>query len=176
MLAAVSNSCSRRRVQAKEVLADPKRPHGIDHVLDRGLDQPQVAEHPEQEHRRQQRQREQVEAVVQLAGLADEGDGDDRAGQGAQVQGGAAVGLGDGAHAGGLAVELLGGQCRQRQLASQRIGRLVHGIPFPSVSDRRDGRDKASRPRQPAAQHPCQAPTTGARLRADARRKLNKPA
>jgi hypothetical protein len=50
----------------------------------------------------------------------------------------------NGAHAGGLEVELLGGQCRQRQLARQRIGRLVHGIPFPSVSERRDGRDRAA--------------------------------
>jgi len=150
MLAAVSNSCSRRRVQAKEVLADPKRPHGIDHVLDRGLDQPQVAEHPQQEHRWQQGQREQVEGVAELIGLSHEGDGDDRAGQGAQIQRGAAVGVGDGAHSGGLKVELLGGQCRQRQLARQRIGRLVHGIPFRRLSERRDGRGRASRPWQPA--------------------------
>ena len=83
-------------------------------------------------HELPQQQREQIEGVAELACLADEGDGDDRAGQGAEVQGGAAVGLGDGAHAGGLEVELLGGQGRQRLLARQRIGRLVHGIPFPT--------------------------------------------
>jgi hypothetical protein len=76
----------RRRVQAQEVLADPERPRGIDHVLDGGLHQPQVAEQPEQEHRRQQQQREQVEGVAELACLADEGDGDDRAGQGAEYR------------------------------------------------------------------------------------------
>jgi hypothetical protein len=119
----------RRRVQAQEVLADPERPDGIDHVLDRGLHQPQVAEDTEQEHRRQQRQREQVKRIAEFAGLADEGDGDDGAGQGAQVQGGTPVGLGDGAHAGGLEVELLGGQRRQRQLTHQRIGGLIHGSP-----------------------------------------------
>jgi hypothetical protein len=32
------------------------------------------------------------------------------------------------------------------------------GIPFPGVSGRRDGRDRASRARHRAAQHPCQAP------------------
>src|SRR5215217_8916057 len=84
--------------------------HGIDHVLDRGLHQPQVAEDPEQEHWGQEGEGEQIEAVAEFAGLADERDGNDRAGQGAQVQGGAAVGLGDGAHAGGLQVELLGGE------------------------------------------------------------------
>jgi len=133
----------RRRVQAHEVLADPKRPHGIEHVLDGGLHQPQVGEDTEQEHRWQQRQGEQVEGVAELVGLPDEGDRDGRAGQGAEVQGGAAVGLGDGAHAGGLQIEVLGGQRRERQLARQRIRRLIHAIPF-LWEPGRHGRDHGS--------------------------------
>jgi hypothetical protein len=71
------------------------------------LEQAQVGEPAEEEQRRQQGEREQEE---RLADLADEGERDHRAGNGAQVQRRAAVCVGDGGRAGGLQGEVLGGQ------------------------------------------------------------------
>jgi hypothetical protein len=56
-------------------------------VLNGGLDQPQVGEDAQQDQGGQQGQGEQVERLAEVGDLADEGQGDHRAGDGAEIQG-----------------------------------------------------------------------------------------
>jgi hypothetical protein len=93
------------------------------HVLDRGLDQTQECHHPHERHHRQQNQRERIERRAKPGHLSDEGQRDQVAGQGSEVDAGAPVGFRDGERAGGLQVEVLGG--RERGRGSQACAETV---------------------------------------------------
>jgi hypothetical protein len=67
----------------------------------------------ERQHR-QQDQRERIERRAEPGHLADEGQRDQVAGQGSEVDAGATVGFRNGERPGGLQVEVLGGRERDR--------------------------------------------------------------
>jgi hypothetical protein len=67
------------------VAADAVDRPGIEQVLDGRLDQPQVGQDAQQDQGRQQGQGEQEERLAEPVDLADEGQGDHRAGDGAEV-------------------------------------------------------------------------------------------
>ena len=92
-------------------------------VLDRRLDQSQERHHPHERQHRQQDQRERVERRAEPGHLSDEGQRDQVAGQGGEIDAGATVGFRDGERAGGLQVEVLGG--RERGCRSQACTETV---------------------------------------------------
>jgi hypothetical protein len=102
-----------RRESQVEVAQEPD-PMRVCDVLDGGLNQTQECHHPHERQHGQQNQRERIERHAELGHLSDEGQRDEVAGQGSEVDGGATVGFRDGDRAGGLQVEVLGGRERGR--------------------------------------------------------------
>jgi hypothetical protein len=103
------------------VVPDPVDRPGVDDVLDRALQHPDVGDQPEEEHRRQDGQGDHEEDLAQRGPLGDQGEGDQGAGQRPDVQGGAAVALVDGDGAGRLEGEVLGGEGLHERLLLLRL-------------------------------------------------------
>ena len=93
--------------QGPVVAADPLDLQAQHGSLDAGLDQPDEGEDAEDEQSGQDRGHERVQPS---GSLGQEPEGDQAAGDGAQVDRGAAVGFGDGGGAGACLDEVLGHQ------------------------------------------------------------------
>jgi hypothetical protein len=84
-------------------------------VLDRGLHQAQEGHRPHERQHGQQDQRERIERHAEPGHLPDEGQRDQVARQGGEIDAGATVRFGHGQRAGGLQVEVLRGRKRGRR-------------------------------------------------------------
>ena len=109
------------RVDLGVVVPDPVDRPGVDDVLDRALQHPDVGDQPEEEHGRQDGEGDHEEDLPQRGPLGHQGQGDQGAGQRPDVEGGAAVALADRDGPGRLQGEVLGGECLHERLPLFRL-------------------------------------------------------
>jgi len=106
---------------------DPVDRPGVDDILDRVVQHPDVGDQPQEEQGRQDGEDEHQEDVPEAQLLGDQGQGHQAAGQRTQVQRGAAVAVADGDGPGRLQGEVLGGHGQQDRLPVAVAGRVVRG-------------------------------------------------
>ena len=139
------------RRESQVEVAQERYPMSVRDVLDRGLNQTQECHHPDEGQHRQEDEREGIERRAEPGHLSDEGERDQVAGQGGEIDGGATVRLRDRHRAGGLQVEVLGGRERGRgseawaetfrQCGLGRVATVVRGLIRPPRTATAAGRE-----------------------------------